>query len=318
VIRPRGPKRSIEALLAAWLFFLNAGMVSHGELFHFPTANRTLLENGGEERFFVGTVGKSWETGRFGCVRTEGRQMHEGIDIKCLQRDSKGEPIDPVMATADGTVAYINAKPALSNYGNYIILKHSIEGLEIFSTYAHLRSIQDGLQIGQRVKAGATIGTMGRTSNTRQQISKERAHVHFEINLFLNERFPAWYNKTFVTGRNDHGQWNGQNLVGLDPSLLLSAQNREGSQFSALRFLRNQTELCRVLVRDTRFPWLTRYTPLIKRNPLAEQQGVAAYEIALNYSGIPFQLIPRAPSEIGAGPKFKLLSVNENEFQKHS
>src|SRR5881296_3004952 len=86
-----------------------------------PTANRALFEKGGEERFFVGTVGKPWTSGCFGCVRSGGWQMHEGLDIRCLQRDKRGEPTDPVMATADGTVAYINAKAGYSNYGIYII-----------------------------------------------------------------------------------------------------------------------------------------------------------------------------------------------------
>src|SRR5687767_2101457 len=48
--------------------------------FRFPTANESLLESNGEERFFVGTVGKSWTSGSFGCVRSEGRQLHEGLD----------------------------------------------------------------------------------------------------------------------------------------------------------------------------------------------------------------------------------------------
>src|SRR5262245_11497348 len=72
--------------------------------FLLPTANRAIFEPGGEERYFVGTVGKPWTSGTFGCVRTEGWQLHEGLDIRCLQRDKHGEPIDPVMASADGTV----------------------------------------------------------------------------------------------------------------------------------------------------------------------------------------------------------------------
>ena len=56
---------------------------------------------------------------------------------------------------------------------------------------------------------------MGRTSNTRQTIGKDRAHVHFELNLFLNECFPAWYKKAFPDRRNDHAEWNGQNLLDL-------------------------------------------------------------------------------------------------------
>src|SRR5579863_1450055 len=93
---------------------------ARAEYFHLPTANQALFEKGGEERFFVGTVGKPWTSGTFGCVRSEGHQIHEGLDIRCVQRDKRGEPADPVMATADGTVVYINAKPSLSNYGNLL------------------------------------------------------------------------------------------------------------------------------------------------------------------------------------------------------
>ena len=222
--------------------------------FQLPTANRALFEKGGEERFFVGTVGKPWTSGCFGCVRSEGWQMHEGLDIRCLQRDKRGEPTDPVMATADGTVAYINAKPSLSNFGNYIILRHSLDGLEIYSNYAHLREIRSDLRVGQAVKAGETIAIMGRTANTHEGISKERAHVHFELNLFINDRFPAWYRKTFPGQRNDHGAWNGQNLVGLDPRQVLLEEHSLGAKFNLLRVIRSQTELCRVVVRTTNFP----------------------------------------------------------------
>jgi len=149
-------------------FFAGTLSLCASQPFHLPTSNRALFEPGQEERFFVGTVGKTWTSGTFGCVRTEGWQMHEGLDIRCLQRDPHGEPIDPVLATADGTVAYINARPALSDYGNYIVLRHQIEGLEIYSLYAHLREVRAGLKAGQAVKTGEQIAIMGRTANTRQ------------------------------------------------------------------------------------------------------------------------------------------------------
>jgi hypothetical protein len=243
--------------------------------------------------------------------------MHEGIDIKCLQRDRKGEPIDAVMAAADGTVIYCNTKPSLSNYGNYIILKHSIEGVEIYSLYGHLREVRSELKVGQAIKAGETIATLGRTSNTREGISKERAHVHFELNFLVNEKFPAWYKKAFPDQRNDHGVWNGQNLLGLDPSdLLLTARNL-GANFSLMNYVRHQAELCRVRVPNTSFPWLKRYPWLVRRNPIAEKEGVAAYEIALNFNGLPFELVPRAASETKGRNQFQVLSVNEVEYQKH-
>jgi murein DD-endopeptidase MepM/ murein hydrolase activator NlpD len=287
------------------------------QTFQLPTANRALFEKGGEERFFVGTTGKSWTSGTFGCVRSEGSQFHEGLDIRCLQRDKRGEPTDPVMATTDGTVAYLNSKPSLSNFGNYIVLRHQINGLEIYSTYAHLRSIREGLKIGQPVNAGETIAIMGRTSNTHEGISKERAHVHFELDLFINDRFASWYKKAFPGQRNDHGDWNGHNLVGLDSRLILLAQQSEGKRFSALDVIRHQTELCRVFVRATNFPWLKRYSALVGRNPVAEKEGVAGYEVALNFNGLAFELVPRAASEIKGKGRFQILSVNEAEHQKN-
>ena len=62
--------------------------------FQFPTANHALYEIGDELKFFAPTApDKPWTTGSFGCVRSDGRQMHEGIDIRCLQRDRHSEPI---------------------------------------------------------------------------------------------------------------------------------------------------------------------------------------------------------------------------------
>ncbi len=310
----------MKRILRGFLFV--AGLVLDGRFSlaqpcQFPTANHTLLQPGGEQKFFVGTVGKPWATGRFGCVRTDGWQMHEGLDIKCLQRDSGGEPIDPVLATADGTIVYFSARPSLSNYGNYIVLRHHIDGLEVYSLYAHLKKIREDLKIGQAVKSGEAIATMGRTTNTREGISRDRAHVHFELDLLVNEGFPRWYKTAFPTQRNDHGEWNGQNLLGVDPRLVLLEQHRQGTHFNLVNFVRNQAELCRVLVRATNFPWLDRYPALVERNPLAEKEGVAGYEISLNYNGVPCRLVPRAASEIKNKARFQLLSVNEAEYRNN-
>lgn len=295
-----------------------AGVASvSAQPFQLPTANRAIFETGGEERYFVGTVGKTWQSGTFGCVRSDGWQLHEGLDIRCLQRDGHGEPADPVLATADGTVAYINKRPSLSNYGNYVILRHLVEGVEIYSLYAHLSAVRDGLKYGDTVKAGETIATMGRTSNTAQRISKDRAHVHFELDLVVNERFPDWYRKTFPGQRNDHGGWNGQNLIGLDPWKLLVEQRRLGTAFSLVEFIRNQPELCRVIVRAGTFPWARRYPMLVKPNPVAQKEGIAGYELSLNFNGLPRELIPRAASELKNSARYQLLSVNAAERQRH-
>ena len=45
---------------------------------------------------------------------------------------------------------------------------------------------------------------------------------------------------------------------------------------------------------------------------------MAGYEVALNFNGFPFELIPRAASEVKTRSKFQLLSVNAVEQQKNS
>jgi peptidoglycan LD-endopeptidase LytH len=297
------------ALFIGLLFF--TGVAIGQTPFQFPTANHFLFTPGAELKFFAPTEpDKPWTSGSFGCVRDYGHRMHEGLDIRHLQTDRRGEPTDPVMATADGTVVYISTRPSLSNYGNYIVIRHVIQGIEIYSLYAHLSAVRPGLQIGQQVKAGDVIATMGRTSNA-ETIAKWRAHVHFELNVLVNDNFAQWWRTASPDERNYHGEWNGQNLNGLDDREILLGEQK--GNFDLLNFLRGQTELCRVLVRATSFSYLKRYPMLVLKNPVADKEGVAGYEISLNFNGVAFALMPRAESEIKSHAKYQLLSVNEQE-----
>jgi murein DD-endopeptidase MepM/ murein hydrolase activator NlpD len=307
-------RQSIPAGFAVWFWLTSALRLS---AFGLPTANHALFEPGGEERFFAATPGKTWSSGAFGCIRSEGRQMHEGLDIRSVKRDRRGEPADPVMAAADGVVAYVNRKPGLSNYGNYVVVKHLIEGMEVFTLYAHLAEIREGLAAGTAVKEGETIGIMGRTTNTQTRIGRDRAHVHFEINLVVNDRFAGWYHQAFPGQRNDHGNWNGQNLLGLDARLIFLQQRGEGAKFSLVRFLGARTELFRVLIREKSFPWARRYPQLVAASPQAKKEGVAGYEASLDYNGVAFRLVARAASELKPGPRFQLVGVNDAEQAKN-
>lgn len=295
----------------AWLtavFVVCATSLFAQSPFQFPTANHALYQPGAELQFLAPTApDKPWTSGSYGCVRDNANRMHEGLDIRSLQHDRHDEPTDPVMATANGTVMYVNTKPGLSNYGRYIVIRHIVEGLEIYSLYAHLSAAQPGLKAGDNVKAGQVIATMGRSSSN-EFISKDRAHCHFELNLFVNDNFIAWFKKNSPGERNDHGIWNGQNLLGLDPREILLGER--DPKFSLLNFIRGQTELCRVLVRATDFPFLKRYPQLVLQNPVAQKEGVAGYEIALNLNAMPFALMPRAASEIKSSSKYQLISVN--------
>ena len=288
-----------------------------GQSFQFPTGNRALMESGGEARFFQGTAGKPWMSGQFGCVRSEGRQFHEGVDIQALQRDARGEPTDAVNASAAGTVAYVNTRSSLSNYGNYLVLRHQIDGMEVYTLYAHLRSVREGLKSGVAVQAGERIGTLGRTANTQQGISKDRAHLHFEINLVVNDRYGAWHRTRLKGMRNDHGNFNGRNLLGLDPAEVFQEQSRLGAAFRFSEYVRTRPVVARVAVRDTQISWVKRYPQLVMANPVAAREGIAGYELGLSFNGLPVRVVPRAASELKGSGKVRLVEVDFAELQGH-
>jgi peptidoglycan LD-endopeptidase LytH len=299
------------------LLVLASAIAARAQMFILPSPNRALLNDGAlSQKYLVGTVGKPWPSGGFGCVRSEGLKMHEGLDIRCTQRDKEGEPIDPVFASAAGTVVYFSTKPGLSNYGRYVVIRHNIEGLQICTLYAHLRELQDGLAIGQQIKQGQRIGTLGRSTNTREGISKDRAHLHFEINFALTEQYAQWHKKYRVGQRNDHGDWNGQNLTAVDPAPILLAAARDPN-FSLVKHLQSRREVFRVIVRDTNFSFLRNNPGLVKPNPATASAGIAAYEIALDFNGTPIELIPRAATELKSMSRIRVVGINDAELSKH-
>jgi murein DD-endopeptidase MepM/ murein hydrolase activator NlpD len=168
-----------------------------------PTDNNALFSGGGPafyqyiERNYEGVKSPPWEGGQYGFVRdpiatsvgTAYTRFHEGIDIRALRRDARGEPLDEVHAIADGKVVHTNPVPGYSNYGKYIVIEHRWDGSSYYSLYGHLSSI--AVQPGDTVKRGQPIAVMGYTG---AGLNQERAHLHLELNLMLSQRFDAWYN----------------------------------------------------------------------------------------------------------------------------
>jgi murein DD-endopeptidase MepM/ murein hydrolase activator NlpD len=293
----------VNALLAALLIAL-------------PTANDALLKAGGDAQFFQPTVEDTVESGMFGCVRRQGQRFHEGVDIRCLQRDRRGEPTDPVRAVADGEVAFVNAKPGLSNYGRYIVLKHRWDGVEVYTLYAHLREV--AVVAGQPVSRQQLIGTLGHSTNTREGIPSERAHLHFEINFLLNPNFRVWYPKRDPKAP-PFGNFNGKNLVGLDPAAFYRAWAADRT-LNFAEYIARQPIGFTVLVRARPFPWLTMHPEQLRAGP----DAAVAYEVASTAWGLPVAVWPRAGAEISRaqwlalqrGPAV-LHRVNESELARN-
>jgi peptidoglycan LD-endopeptidase LytH len=283
-----------------------------------PTANNAVLRPGHAAEFFQPTVEGTPESGMFGCVRREGRKFHEGIDIKCLQRDRRGEPTDPVHAVADGEVAFINTKPGFSNYGRYVVLSHRWDGVQVFTLYAHLREIREGIVAGQPVRKGQVIATLGHSTNTREGIPADRAHLHFELNFMVNTGFRIWYPKRDPKAP-PFGNFNGQNLLGLDAA----AFYREYAGNPKLNFadyIARQPIAFTVLVRARLFPWLTLHPEQLRPGV----EAPSAYEIAATAWGLPVAVWPRSSGEISEaqlravqrGPAV-VHRVNEPELERN-
>ena len=259
-----------------------------------PTANDALLR-GQDADFFQPTVEGSIESGMFGCVRNNGHRLHKGIDIKCLARDRRGEPLDPIHAVADGTVAFINPSPGLSNYGRYIVLEHQWDGVAVQTLYAHLSAIAAGLAAGQPVRKAQVVGTMGHTANTRERIAPERAHLHFEIDLLLNPNFYVWFPKHDPQAP-PFGNFNGKNLFGLDPAAVFRAF--AGNQkLNFAEYVARQHVGFTVLVSARQFPWLRMHPEQICQ-PAQPNALQVAYEIAVTAFGVPVAVWARTTAEV--------------------
>lgn len=282
-----------------------------------PTANDALLRAGGDTDFFQPTVEGTVESGMFGCVRVNGHRFHEGIDIKCLQRDRRGEPIDPVHAVADGDVAFINTRPGLSNYGRYVVLRHRWDEVQVCTLYGHLSEVARGLIPGQPVKQGQVIGVLGHSANTREGIPRDRAHLHFEINFLLNPNFYIWYPK-HDPDAPPFGNFNGQNLIGLDPAAFLRAY-AANRKLNFAQYVSKQPIAFTTLVGARPWPWLKLHPEQVQ----SANGTPIAYEIGMTYWGMPVAVWPRAAGEIGE-PQRRVLQhglpvvmrVNEAELTR--
>ena len=235
------------------------------------------------------------ESGGFGGVRSGGVQFHEGIDLRAVTRDRRGEPLDSVFAAMDGVVRHVSASAGDSSYGRYVVLEHPGAMPAVYSLYAHLARIAPGLKEGDRVTRGQTIGTMGHSSGG-YMIPKDRAHLHFEIGVAATRDFQAWYDRQKFGSRNDHGMWNGMNLMGVDPLALFEDWRAKRVDTVHGYFARMET-VVRVRVAVRRTPdFVTRYPSLLTREmPMGP---VAGWEIRFNWTGVPFSWTPLSSTEV--------------------
>ena len=251
------------------------------------------------------------ESGGFGGVRTGGTQFHEGVDIRATRRNKRGEATDPVYAAFDGVVRHISTVPGKSSYGRYIVLEHPGLTPAIYTLYAHLAQVATGLRTGATVKCGQTLGVMGRSASGNG-IPKDRAHLHFEMGLMITRDFQRWYAARKFGSPNEHGFYNGMNLMGFDP--LDFFRNYRAHRVDNLQqYFARMEPVVKLRIATMRTPdFVQRYPSLVaKEMPLL----VAGWEVWFNWTGLPCKWTPlTAPEVAGLRPnQVRILEVNQAE-----
>ncbi len=284
----------VSFTLAAAVFPMALAQAQPQPIIDFPTANRAVLAGQPEQfymhvtRNFEGETTTPWEGGMYGFVRGPVRQgggvvylrHHEGIDIAPLHRDPAGSPLDPILAAADGTVVYSSERAGDSNYGKYVVIEHVIEASPYYSIYAHLGSITT--RVGARVRQGEKIGVMGYTG---VGLDRARAHLHFEFALMISPHFAEWFPANAPRDPNPHGNFNGRNLVGVNPMALLAAARKNPTAFRLGNYLQSEPEAFRVVVPHTpAFTLVKRYSWLVEPGTPASP---AAWIIGFSENGTP-------------------------------
>lgn len=267
----------------------------------FPTDNESVVW-GDDEGFYMWLVRhvgrtsyRTWEGGAFGFVRNARStpagyvftRFHEGVDIRPVRRDESGEPLDAVYAIDDGRVVYTNEVERRSDYGRYVVVQHDWDGVAFYALYAHLAELD--VYIGQPVRQGSRLGLLGHSG---PGLDRERAHLHFEINVMLNRHFDNWYRARYPRRRNYHGLYHGSNLAGLDPVRLLTALRRD-PRASVLEVVRDQPEELTVHLPGGRPPDLVRrYSWLCAPCDRSLPSWSPGWEVGLTRAGFPLRVEP--------------------------
>jgi murein DD-endopeptidase MepM/ murein hydrolase activator NlpD len=282
-----------------------------------PTGNDALFRGRGadfyqySEREFQGEKSWPWEGGRYGFVRNPVptasglvyTRFHEGIDIKPLRRDGRGEPLDEVHAIADGKVVHANAVPGYSNYGRYIVIEHTWDGSRYYSLYGHLSEIS--AIVGATVQRGDRIARLGHSG---EGLTQARSHLHLELNLMLNRNFEDWHDRYFARDPNYNGIYNGINLTGIDIARFF-LEHEKRPELNVPRFLAEEEIFYRVAVADSPHFDLRKWYPWMVKG---ESDSSKSWEISFARSGIPLRI--EAHDEVITEPVLTFVKKSEVDY----
>jgi murein DD-endopeptidase MepM/ murein hydrolase activator NlpD len=127
------------------------------------------------EHFFALPITRKqfWVSSPFGPRKSPDGTVgfHTGVDLAAVRGTE-------VKAVADGKVEEASFA---KGYGNMVYMSHPYD---VKTRYAHLAHIR--AKVGQVVKRGDVIGTVGNTGNVRRKRGSDGSHLHFE--LYIDNR----------------------------------------------------------------------------------------------------------------------------------
>ncbi len=281
-----------------------------------PTPNRAWQEGRPLDAYIQPTVSGEVQSGCFGCVRSDGFQFHEGIDLKPVGRDRRGEPTDEVYAAMAGVVRHVNPHAGESSYGRYVVIEHPGLAPAIYTLYAHLARMLPGIKPGAAVERGQPIAIMGHSAGG-YAIPRDRAHVHFEMGLMMTRDFQRWYNWKRFGSPNEQGLWNGMNLMGFDPLDFLGQWRDHRVGNLAEYFGRMKAEV-RLRIATRKVPDFVERYPSLLTAPLPAGP-LGGWEIACDWTGLPFAWRPLSPLEVAgmANNEVAILEVDRTAVVQH-
>ena len=294
------------------IFWLAAGIGFWGPLeakftLYWPTPNFAFAKGSHPEAFVQPTESGATQSALFGCVRNNGGRFHEGIDLAPLKRDRTGLPTDPIFAAMNGRVVYLNRSEKYSSYGIYIVLEHPKIKPSVYTLYAHLRSIKPNIRIGNKVKAGDRLGIMGHTAGG-YTIPSERAHLHFEMGLRLSDEFDKWFSRNDHPDPNLHGNFNGINLLGIDPLDFYEKYKRREVD-SIYTYIKALPTAYRLKVLTSKMPAFLRLYPELMSRPIPPGT-VVGWDIRFTWWGLPLGWTALKGDQISANKKGQVSLVN--------
>ena len=257
------------------------------------------------------------ESGLFGCVRNGGAKFHEGLDLFPVKRNSRGEALDSVYSILPGRVVHVSRTAGHSSYGRYVVVVHDGESPAFHSLYAHLASVNSAVKVGSRVQVGTVLGVMGRSA-AGYSIPRSRAHLHLELGVKLTDNFKSWFDRQGFGSKNQHGNWNGMNLLGVDP-LDFYRSIRDGEVTGFHEYLKRLPVAARIRVHTSTVPdFVQNYPALVTRS--YDGRRVVAWDIAFTQFGLPKEWTPRYSEEGlgGRGGEIRVLAYNPQLLEGQS